>query len=58
MSWSECCGCVMAFFAACQRHDVLTFDKLLTDIYDIRVLNVFLALRYTLDNRQVFQYID
>ena len=20
MSWSECCGCVMAFSAACQRH--------------------------------------
>ena len=20
MSWSECCGCAMAFYAACQRH--------------------------------------
>ena len=20
MRWSECCGCVMAFSAACQRH--------------------------------------
>ena len=19
MSWSECCGCAMAFYAACQR---------------------------------------
>ena len=20
MSWGECCGCAMAFYAACQRH--------------------------------------
>ena len=20
MSWSECCGCAMAFYAACQRN--------------------------------------
>ena len=20
MRWSECCGCAMAFYAACQRH--------------------------------------
>ena len=25
MSWSECCGCVMAFYAACQRHMMVQY---------------------------------
>ena len=25
MSWSECCGCVMAFSAACQRHMMVQY---------------------------------
>ena len=23
MSWSECCGCAMVFYAACQRHIII-----------------------------------
>ena len=25
MSWSECCGCAMAFYAACQRHMMVKY---------------------------------
>ena len=25
MSWSECCGCAMAFYAACQRHMMVQY---------------------------------
>ena len=25
MSWSECCGCVMTFSAACQRHMMVQY---------------------------------
>ena len=25
MSWSECCGCAMAFCAACQRHMMVQY---------------------------------
>ena len=25
MSWSECFGCVMAFYAACQRHMMVQY---------------------------------
>ena len=25
MSWSECCGCAMAFSAACQRHMMVQY---------------------------------
>ena len=25
MSWSECCGCEMAFSAACQRHMMVQY---------------------------------
>ena len=25
MSWSECCGCAMAFYAACQLHMMVQY---------------------------------
>ena len=25
MSWSECCGCAMAFYAACQGHMMVQY---------------------------------
>ena len=26
MSWIECCGCVIAFYAACQRHMMMQYS--------------------------------
>ena len=37
MSWSECCGCAMAFYAACQLHVCKVFTSCLVMFHGIYI---------------------
>ena len=56
MSWSECCGCAIAFYAACQRHMMVQYccgsgstNKLFlcASFFDRKPMKLFYTCGYT-----------